>query len=157
MGELRLKSIIIFLQQTIIAVVRFYLLLPIIVLMASPTSAQPLLKTNTDLSTAGYFQLNWDSPESGTNYQLQQASDPSFSSYKPIYEGDNTASVLSGLSDGFYHFRVLDEQGVASNIVTVRVQHHSLEKAIAFFSLGAVMFLILLTVLVASNRSETIR
>jgi len=128
--------------------------LPFIALTASSLSAQPLLKTSTDLATAGYFQLSWNGSDSQNSYQLQQSADASFASPITIYNGTDTASVLSGLSDGAYHYRVLDQKGEASNIITVEVTHHSLNKAFAFFGLGALMFVILVVVLVSASRTK---
>ena len=124
--------------------------------MAAPVSAQPSLKTNTELATAGYFQLSWHDSNANPSYQLQQANDPAFSDFKTLYQGTDTASVLSGLANGVYYYRVLDQHGKASNVIKVEVSHHSLNKAFAFFALGAVMFVILLVVLVSANRTKDI-
>lgn len=122
--------------------------------MASPLLAQVQLSTNTDLATAGYFQLTWSTDSQSAPYVLQQSLTPSFSNYKIHYQGTDTASVLSGLSNGTYHFRVLDKQEVASNIISVEVKHHSLGKAFGFFALGALMFCILIAVLIAASRKK---
>ncbi len=122
--------------------------------MASPLLAQVQLSTNTDLATAGYFQLTWRADSQGAPFVLQQSLTPSFSNSKTLYQGTDTASVLSGLSDGIYYFRVLDKQEVASNIISVEVKHHTLGKAFGFFALGALMFIILVTVLINASRKE---
>jgi len=122
--------------------------------MASPASAQPALKSSTDLATAGYFQLSWGSTDSNMAFELQQSADPSFATYKTIYQGADAASVRSGLSDGTYHYRVLDDVGGTSNTVTVKVMHHTLSKAFGFFGLGALMFVILVVVLVSASRKK---
>lgn len=125
-----------------------------IVCTASPAFAQNLLTSNTDLATAGYFQLSWQASASSPSYRLQQSADSDFSNAQTIYQGTDTASVLSGLSDGRYYFRVLDHLGTPSNIVTVQVKHHSLSKAFGFFALGACMFVILLVVLLTASRQK---
>ncbi len=123
-------------------------------LTAQVVYAQPLLTTSTDLATAGYFQLSWENSYSGSSYQLQQSAVASFSNNKTLYQGSDTASFLSGLSNGTYYFRVLDNQGNVSNIVTVTVAHHSLKQAFSFFALGGLMFIILVIVLLTANRTK---
>ncbi len=117
-------------------------------------AAQPQLNANTDLATAGYFQLSWEANVQSAPYVLQQSLTPSFSNSTTIYVGTDTASVRSGLSNGTYHFRLLDGEGMPSNIVTVQVAHHSLTKAFSFFALGVLMFVILVAVLVSASRGE---
>lgn len=119
-------------------------------------AAQPQLNANTELATAGYFQLSWQTNDQHAPYVLQQSLTSSFSTSKTIYSGTDTASVLSGLSNGTYHFRVLDSEALASNVVTVTVAHHSLTKAFSFFALGALMFVILIIVLVSASRQKEI-
>lgn len=122
--------------------------------MASPLLAQVQLNSNTDVATAGYFQLSWRADLQTAPYVLQQSQSPSFSNPKTRYQGTDTATVLSGVPDGTYHFRVLDKTGTASNSISVEVKHHSLEKAFGFFTLGALMFVILIAVLITASRKE---
>lgn len=120
--------------------------------MTSPLCAQIQLDSNTNMATAGYFQLTWSGDPQQAPYVLQQSITPSFSKHITLYQGADTASLQSGLSDGTYHYRVLGSQGVVSNSVQVEVKHHALKKAFSFFALGAVMFLILLVVLITASR-----
>lgn len=104
------------------------------------------------MSTAGYFQLTWSdptpAPDSGDQFELQQATQADFSDAVTRYQGSDQATVISGLADQTYYYRVrhsnLDDW---SNGVTVQVKHHSLARAFSFFGLGLVMFIVTLTVL----------
>lgn len=116
--------------------------------------AQPQLLSDTSIATAGYFQLHW------TNVvrqpvELQQSISSDFSDAITLYQGSDNASVLSGLSDAKYYFRIRDGSGEEwSKPINVVVKHHSLYRAWAFFILGAVMFAALLLVLIRGNRSS---
>lgn len=119
--------------------------------------ASPQLQSNTPVSTAGYFQLSW-SNHSHDKMTLQQASSPSFSDAHTLYQGQDQASLISGLGDGDYYYRVgvhTPDNSEWSNTLHVQVEHHSLSKAFVFFILGAVMFVVTLTVLLVGNRHKS--
>ncbi len=110
------------------------------------------LVSDTDLSTAGYFRLSWNtstSPQQSIEYELQQSKQIDFEFAKTIYLGPDTARVISGKQNGDYYYRIrsLTSDSTTtpwSETVTVTVSHHSLQKAIAFFTAGAIVFLMTL-------------
>jgi hypothetical protein len=116
--------------------------------------AQPQLESDTGLSTEGYFQLSWHSEQPG-NFELQQSPSEDFHLAHSIYRGQDMATVISGLPNGRYFYRVRQEDNpIWSDPVRVEVKHHPLSRAFGFFSLGAVMFLATLVVLIRGARSQ---
>ena len=121
----------------------------------------PVLTTDTELATAGYYQLSWQPGIAGASYkklhyELQQASDKTFSSARTIYSGPDQASVISGRENGAYYYRVRTiaanrPVGQWSKSVLVTVQHHSLQKAWLFFIAGVVVFALTLVFIVTSS------
>jgi hypothetical protein len=113
----------------------------------------PQLESDTPLSTAGYFQLTWQSEQLGS-FELQQALNADFSDALTLYTGHDTATVLSGLADGIFFYRVRHENETNwSQTVKVEVQHHPLTRAFGFFTLGAVMFFATLVVLIKGTHN----
>ena len=116
--------------------------------------AQPQLQSDTSLSTAGYFQLSWQTEASG-QFELQQAQTADFSDAHNIYQGEDQATVISGLPDGNYFYRVRHQSESSwSKPVEVEVKHHPLSRAFGFFTLGAAMFLATLGGLIKGARSS---
>lgn len=91
-------------------------------------------------SREGYYQLTWTAEEP---VRLVQASEPDFNSPVLIYTGNDSGHVASGLSDGTRYYRLESADGsrVLSNVATITVQHHSLQRAIGFFAIGAAVFI----------------
>ena len=122
-----------------------------------PVHANPplALHSDTDIATAGYYQLRWDWPvlTPATRFVLlETAVHEAAATQRIIYSGSDTASVISGKPDGIYAYRVqvLDEQAqpvAHSEPVQVFVQHHSLTRAIGFFIIGASVFVATLLVI----------
>jgi len=113
------------------------------------------LSSDTEVATAGYYQLSWH----GKNgpYHLQQSSTADFSSYRTLYQGDDLATVISGKPDGVYYYRISlsNEQQIAdSNVVKVTVAHHSLKTALLFFLAGAVVFVATFIMIIKGNRQQ---
>lgn len=128
---------------------------PVAVLLALPmeTSAQsPELEANPEVATAGFYQLRW---YSARPVEVEESKDPDFSSAEIIYRGSDAARVMSGKPDGDLYYRVRDtDDGTLSNVVKVAVRHHSLERALAFFSLGAIVFLATLLLIATGARGR---
>ena len=118
----------------------------------------PELSTSTDISTAGYFQLNWQGQNSSSLYQLEESANAQFSTTKLIYEGHDTASVISGRSNGKYLYRVREINteskisGEWSEPVRISVEHHSLTKALGFFFIGLIVFVSTLLAIVRGSK-----
>lgn len=124
----------------------------------------PVLTTDTQLATAGYYQLSWQPgvawvSNKSPQFELQQATDEQFQSVNTLYRGPDRASVISGMVNGDYYYRLrLIESNTASSAwsksVLVRVRHHSLQKAWLFFAAGAIVFLMTLSFIVLSVRNR---
>ncbi len=71
-----------------------------------------------------------------------------------VYKGPDTATTLSGLENGEYQFRLQAGLNEWSPEFGVRIQHHSLTKAMIFFGMGFCMFIALLALLILSPRAE---
>jgi len=121
----------------------------------------PVLTTDTELATAGYYQLSWQPGLDGAShkplrFELQQSATADFRSAKTIYRGPDRASVVSGQPDGDYYYciRAMSDQATTpwSHPIAVKVQHHSLGRALGFFATGAAVFFITLSFIVFRSR-----
>ncbi|MEJ2143061.1 MAG: hypothetical protein P8Y24_12045 [Gammaproteobacteria bacterium] len=124
--------------------------------ISSNQNAQALeLTSDSQLATAGYYQLSW----SGDTdiFQLQESMASDFNNYKVIYEGKDLARVVSGKPDGDYYYRIKvtannSPQAQVSNVVKVTVSHHPLQTAILFFLAGAIVFIAILVLILKGNK-----
>lgn len=120
-----------------------------------------MLSSSDSLSTTGYFRLTWSSQLQDpalSQYELQRATDIAFTDPKTIYAGPDEASVISGLPNqaNFYRVRAVGSDNWSA-VTKVEVKHHTLSRALGFFALGALMFMIMLAVLIkgARGRAQT--
>lgn len=117
----------------------------------------PRLSVDSPLATAGFFRLNWGLSD-GADFELQEAPDPEFSDPRTLYQGADTASVISGKPNGTWHYRVRAVthagHGPWSDSVTVTVAHHALSRALIFLSLGFVVFLAIAATVVRGKGNE---
>lgn len=123
-------------------------------LWAAASQAQAVeLRPDTDVATAGYYQLLWTSEEP---IVLEEARTPDFADPEVIYRGTDNATVLSGKQDGdwYYRARTAGPGGEFGEPARVTVQHHPLGRAFGFFALGAVVFLATLSLIVSGARAE---
>lgn len=111
------------------------------------------LRPDTDVATAGYYQLLWTSEEP---IVVEEARTRNFADPEVIYRGTDNATVLSGKRDGdwYYRARTAGPGGEFGEPVRVTVQHHPLGRAFGFFALGAVVFLATLSLIVSGVRAE---
>lgn len=130
----------------------FLVIFSIFLASASQAANAIQLSSDSQLATAGYFQLLW----SGQNkdFQLQESFTPDFQSYKVIYEGQDLARVVSGKSNGDYFYRVasIENSSSVSNVLKVSVQHHSLANAVMFFVAGAIVFISTIVLIIKGNK-----
>lgn len=124
-------------------------LLLLLMLCVSPTVALEL-QTSTELSTSGTFDLSWTGSD-GENFRLLQLNDDDSS--RLIYQGRDTARVMTGLSNGSYRYQVAGESAV-SQPVSVSVSHHSLSRAFGFFGVGLIVFIATLWLVVRGERGQ---
>ena len=134
----------------------------LLLLSASGTLGQapPALELSGD-EKAGHLSATWlveGSEAAALEYELQQGSSETFEAAETLYQGPHTASVISGLPNGAYYFRVRQRsQGQAgwsdwSAAKRFDIEHHSLAYALRLLALGAFVFVALLTCLLVSSR-----
>lgn len=115
-------------------------------------SAPVQLAADSEVSTAGFFQLTW---ESNGPVELQESQDPDFARAEVVYTGADTARVISGKPDGSWYYRAraaaVDGAGW-SEPVKVTVRHHPLARALAFFAVGATVFTATLVLILRGTR-----
>lgn len=156
------KDVPIFLLQSPVSAVktRFRCLRGLVLALAMTATAnagaQSLqLESDTDVATAGYYQLRWYST---SPVILEEAQTAEFASPRIIYRGSDAARVISGKPDGDLYYRVRNsDSDTPSNVVKVTVRHHSLARAVAFFALGATVFVATLLLIVTGARAGTSR
>ena len=121
-----------------------------------PLAAAPELKSDSELATAGYYRLNWQS-DIAADFVLEEATDPTFSQAKTLYQGPDTATLISGRANGTYYYRIRniqdDMENEWSNVTKVEVTHHPLSRAFMFFTLGAIVFIATLVVVILGNKT----
>ena len=113
------------------------------------------LSSDSQVATAGYYQLTW-SGEANV-FQLQESTTSDFKSFRVIYEGKDLARVISGKPDGDYFYRLArtdKNSSPVSNTVKVIVSHHPLKNALLFFLAGAIVFVAILFLILKGKRLE---
>ena len=122
---------------------------------AADTDA-PHLSSNNDIATAGFYRLTWASP--AKRVELQEADSSAFLHAKTYYTGSDRATVISGKSNGtwYYRLRGLDGpgKGVWSQPVRVTVKHHTLSRALMFFTLGVTVFVVTAAMIIFQTRKS---
>lgn len=113
-----------------------------------------ILSSDTAVSTEGYFVLSWDAPAEFSDLTLFQETGPNTTSNDIRAHNLPAAGAitLTGLVDGDYTYRLLANEQPVSNIVAISVQHHSLSRALGFFSLGLLLFSVLIGSIVVGNK-----
>ena len=138
---------------------RIIIFVYLLIFSAAAWSAVPTLESDTEVSTAGYFRLQW-----GTNgtaeYVLEESQQPLFTPSRVLYQGPDTARIISGRGNGDYYYRVRDVdthngENVWSEVLHVQVKHHPLSRAFLFFSIGAIVFVATLIVIIIGNRQAS--
>jgi hypothetical protein len=119
----------------------------------------PVLTLSPTQTSDGKATISWPMPE-GVKIGIESSRDMLFTNPVNLYQGSDEATVLTGLSDGAYYFRgrYLYQNGAFSpwsEPVGLSVEHHSLAKALAFFSIGAVVFVAtLLLIILGAKRQD---
>jgi len=132
--------------------------------LASPATSQPstAFSASPSHSTDGVYQLEWTR---AGRVRIDESTRPDFGDAIVIYEGTDRATTLSGRADGIYHYRLVPvdppgdgAEGVGSTPpVRVEVAHHPLSRALAFFTLGLVVFTSTVGLVVFGDRSAAAR
>jgi len=121
-----------------------------------PAAAAPGLDAKPSRSTDGVYQLSW---QATGQVLLEEARDPGFTDSRIVYRGRDQATTLTGRSDGVYYYRLspaapADASSEAGSEegrpaakaersavpVQVRVEHHSLFRALSVFLVGLAVF-----------------
>jgi hypothetical protein len=102
-------------------------------------AAEIALEVEPLLSHDGVYALSWTAPG---EVVLEEARDPSFAEVRVVYRGADKGTVLTGRSDGVYHYRVRPVAGAGGPgaSVTVEVEHHPIGRALGFFAVGLFVF-----------------
>jgi hypothetical protein len=127
--------------------------------LITDVNAAVSLESDSDNATAGYFQLRWEARE--MPMRLIESPGPDFETRNLVYEGPDTARLISGKSNGRYFYRLESAVGtdstqadVVSNTLQVTVRHHSLARAFTFFAIGAAVFAATLALVLFGDRNE---
>jgi hypothetical protein len=141
--------------STIIA--QFCMVLTFLLVAAPPLAAAPALQSDSELATAGYYRLSWQS-NVAADFVLEEATNSTFSQATTLYQGPDTATLISGRSDGTYYYRIRNVQDdietAWSNVTKVEVTHHPLSRAFMFFVLGATVFIATLIVVILGSKAH---
>lgn len=130
-----------------------HVLLLILAVAGSAAEAQRAeLQSSLAESNEGYFQLTW---QADTPVRLVESVRGDFTDARVLYEGSDTARVVSGKPDGrwFYRLEAIASDAPISDAVTVTVAHHPLRRALTFFGIGALVFLATLGLIVFGGRA----
>lgn len=118
------------------------------------------LRTSTPVSSEGYLSLNWESTtitsDANGKLRLQVANNKEFSNIFASYELiDQTQVSISGLPDGQYFARLISTQlAPVSDVASFRVEHRDLHNAWLLFSLGALLFVLLIATIFLLSRTR---
>lgn len=125
---------------------------------AASSELHPIvLSRDSAVSTEGYFVLSWNAPAEFSDLTLLQEAGPNATAtdIRATRLPASGAITLTGLVDGDYTYRLLANDQPVSNIVSISVQHHSLSRALGFFSLGLLLFSILIgTIIIGTKQSN---
>jgi hypothetical protein len=133
----------------------------LLALLAIGAAAQPsaetgranVLTSDTDVATAGYFQLRWDAAEP---IRLLESTSREFADATLVYTGSDSGHMVSGRADGDLWFRLESAATGAAlgDPVHVVIAHHSLGRALAFFTVGALVFVATLAMILIAGRES---
>jgi len=82
------------------------LYLPLIMRRYPPVPYEATLSAISNSDGDGAYLVSWSAAELATSYQLQEATDPSFSNATTAYNGNATTWAVSGKGVGIYYYRV---------------------------------------------------
>ncbi|SEL01703.1 hypothetical protein [Ectothiorhodospira marina] len=126
------------------------------------SAPKPDLESTSDLARAGYYQLRWSLDEGEVDrFRLEEATADDFSDARIFYEGADGATVISGRSNGTFHYRVRarmedGSQTEWSDAQRVEVKHHSIAQAFGIFTLGGLVFVATAGIIAFGTRANRI-
>jgi hypothetical protein len=129
---------------------------------STPGKPVPSLSAHGD-AAAGHVTLEWQSGGEATSpeFMLEESVTEDFRDARVRYRGPHHASVLSGMADGTYFFRVRSRPsadtpwGAWSAPQRFTVEHHPLPLALVLFGMGAAVFGLTLVFLLVSSRKAS--
>ena len=92
---------------------------------------------------------------SGDKFLLEESTNTEFLNPEKTHISNIYASTLTGLDNGTYYYRIKNNNNEWSNTAKVVVQHHSLDKAFLFFTLGCCLFVLIITTLIIGHTKTT--
>lgn len=120
------------------------------------SSIGSVLTVDDPTPRAGFFVLSWK-PSAANSVVLQQSKQATFDGVRQWPVDGVRAFTMSGLNDGVYFYRLVNNQGNAlSGIVKVEVKHHSLVRAWILFVVGALLFSFLIRYIYFNRRLAAI-
>lgn len=119
------------------------------------STTPPAFSSVPERDRAGFFTLSWSADGPVEVEWTPPAAAGVAGEFVPLYAGRDSATTLSGLPNGDYRFRVraMGADGW-SDEARVSVEHHSLARALGFFAVGAVVFLVLIGSIVRGMRMD---
>jgi hypothetical protein len=123
---------------------------------AALCATETSLVSDTTLSSEGYFVLSWQIDGSEGQALLQESGSADFPQFKEMAIPATGSMTLTGYTDGDYYFRA-GTPGNWSTSVLVTVQHHALSRALAFFSLGLLLFVVLVVVILRGRKLQEVQ
>ncbi len=106
----------------------------------------------------GHALLKWSSDSKNDDtllFTVEKSATEDFQSAQQIYQGNETSTFLSGLSDGKYYFRVKSQNSSWSSPINLTVVHYSQSFALSLFGLGLLSFIGIVIVIFLGNRADT--
>ncbi len=111
------------------------------------------LDLDRELASEGYITISWKDRFQSAPNTIQVALDASFTQLvREIKLIDQESVHLSGFDNGMYYVRLIETHtNQASQPSTFTVQHRNLSDALKFFSLGMILFVLLIFMLTRFN------
>jgi hypothetical protein len=109
-------------------------------------------------STDGFYLLKWhyaSSLDAEDEFIIDESLSDDFDDYVSVYTGRDASTSRSGKKDGVYYYRLSlkksDGTILPLETLSVKVSHHSLDRALKFMALGALVFLITSVMIIAGH------
>lgn len=119
----------------------------------SSLAATTQIQSDSDIATAGYYQLSWSNADPDTQMVVEESNNSNFDNSHQIYVGSESSTVISGKQNGDYFYRVKNLNSMQwSEVIKVTVVHHSLPKAFLFFFVGLFIFTSTVVVIVKNRK-----
>lgn len=114
------------------------------------------LTSDTEIATAGYFQLRWEAEDP---VRLVESTTADFADSLVVYEGSDSGHAVSGRPDGelFYRLESATTGAILSPPLRIVIAHHPTSRAFTFFGIGAIVFVATLLLILIGSRAADAR